>query len=221
MTKIELPFDQLAKEYDAWFDQHQAAFQSEVEVLRKVIPNKGDGLEVGVGSGRFAEALGIKTGVEPSKKLGDMARLRGIDVFEGVVEQLPFQNEKFDYVLFNTVLCFLEQPVKAIQEVKRVLKPNGIFIVGMIDGDSFLGDLYKIKKKQNDLFYKDAFFYSVNQVESLLNELGFFVHDIYQTIFSPPEEILTPQLFKAGYGEGGYVVIKGLSGPSVQKSINK
>ena len=63
------PFDQLAERYDSWFDRHASVFQSEIEALKKVIPKAGDGLEVGVGSGRFSAALGIRIGVEPSVNL--------------------------------------------------------------------------------------------------------------------------------------------------------
>lgn len=97
-------FNQFANRYDSWFDDHSAVFQSELEALKKVIPKSGEGLEVGVGSGRFSAALGIKTGIELSVKLCNLARSRGINVDEGVAESLPFQNQQFDFVLFNTVL---------------------------------------------------------------------------------------------------------------------
>lgn len=83
-------FNELANKYDSWFDSHPAVFQSELEALKKLIPKSGDGLEVGVGSGRFSAALGIKTGLEPSVVLSNLARSRGINVYEGVAESLPF-----------------------------------------------------------------------------------------------------------------------------------
>lgn len=38
-----------------------------------------------------------------------------------------------------TVLCFLKDPFRALKEAKRVLKPQGKLIIGMIDPDSPLG----------------------------------------------------------------------------------
>jgi SAM-dependent methyltransferase len=153
-------FNQLADRYDNWFDRHPAVFQSEVEALKKVLPKLGEGLEVGVGSGRFAAALGIKTGVDPSEKLRAMAKIRGISVFEGVAEALPFPKETFDYILFGTVLCYLNSPLGGLIEAKRVLKPGGSLIIAMIDRNSALGQSYEARKQDNP-FYRDARFYSV------------------------------------------------------------
>lgn len=200
-------FNQFAQDYDQWFDQHQAAFRSEVEALKKVMPKSGEGLEIGVGSGRFAAALGIQTGIEPAEKLCEIAKSRGINVYGGVAESLPFPSNQFDYILFNTVVCFLDFPIKAFSEAKRVLKSKGVLIIGMIDRNSQLGHLYESKKKDNP-FYQNAHFYSVDEMILLINQLGFMKKDIYQTIFSPMSEISIPEIVKQGYGEGGFVVIK-------------
>jgi len=201
------PFDQLAERYDSWFDRHASVFQSEIEALKKVIPKAGDGLEVGVGSGRFSAALGIRIGVKPSMKLRKMAEERGIIVSEGVAESLPFPNESFDYILFCTILCFLRSPLQGLSEVKRVLKPGGSLIIGMIDKMSALGQSYEKREKDNP-FYHDAHFYSVDDVITLMNQVGFAPQEIYQTIFSAIEEIKAVDIVKAGYGEGGFVVIR-------------
>ncbi|KTD53886.1 class I SAM-dependent methyltransferase [Legionella quateirensis] len=199
-------FNQSADSYDGWFDSHSAVFQSELDALKKVIPNSGEGLEVGVGSGRFSAALGIKTGIEPAVNLSTIARARGITVYEGVAESLPFQNQQFDFVLFNTVLCFLDLPLTALSEAKRVLKPNGTLIIGMIDKNSMLGKLYEATKQENP-FYQHAHLYSVKEVLELLHEINFKEEGIYQTLFSPIETIAMPEEPKSGYGEGGFVVL--------------
>lgn len=199
-------FDQFADRYDSWFDRHQAAFLSEIEAYKKVVPSCGEGLEIGVGSGRFATALGIKIGVEPSDKLGDIARSRGVAVIKGVAESLPFPDHQFDYVLFGTVLCFLKNPLQALLEAKRVLKPNGTLIVGMLDKNSKLVSGYEARKEVNP-FYRDAHFYTVNEVLIFLHDANFKEKEIYQTIFAPLEDIKHPEPVKSGHGEGGYVII--------------
>jgi hypothetical protein len=50
-------FDLHAEEYDQWFDCNSNVFNSELMALRKVMPFSGDALEVGVGSGRFANEV--------------------------------------------------------------------------------------------------------------------------------------------------------------------
>jgi len=59
-------YDLNADKYDSWFDKNKAAFLSEIAALKKFVPKKGEGLEVGTGTGRFAQALGIRTGVDIS-----------------------------------------------------------------------------------------------------------------------------------------------------------
>ncbi|HBC0466389.1 TPA: methyltransferase domain-containing protein [Legionella pneumophila] len=199
-------FNQFANRYDSWFDTHSAVFQSELESLKKVVPQSGEGLDVGVGSGRFSAALGVNRGIDPSIKLRHLASSRGINVYEGVAESLPFQNEQFDFVLFNTVLCYLDLPLMALLEAKRVLKPNGKLIIGMIDKNSMLGKTYEATKQDNP-FYRHAHFYSVNEVLELLHEINFKEEAIYQTIFSPIETISIPEETKSGYGEGGFIVL--------------
>ncbi|WP_232058671.1 class I SAM-dependent methyltransferase [Aquicella lusitana] len=160
---------------------------------------------MGAGSGRFAAALGIKTGIEPSDKLGNMARSRGINVIKGVAESLPFLDQQFDYVLFGTVMCFLEDPLPALLEAKRVLKPNGTLIIGMLDKNSKLVKSYEARKENP--FYRDAHFFAVNEILILLHEAHFKEKEIYQTIFARLEDIKQPEIVKPGYGEGGYVII--------------
>ncbi|KTD61849.1 class I SAM-dependent methyltransferase [Legionella spiritensis] len=202
----EEAFDNLAVRYDSWFDRHKVAFMSEVAALQKVIPESGEGLEIGVGSGRFASALGIKNGVEPSAALRKMAEQRGVNVVGGVAESLPFSDESFDYALFGTVLCYLDFPEQGLAEARRVLKPEGVLVIAMIDRNSALGNAYETRKHDNP-FYKKANFYSVGEVTELLEDTQFRIKKIYQTIFSPLENIKSMEPVKEGHGSGGFVVI--------------
>ena len=71
-------FDKYYKKYDAWYDKHKFAFLSELEVIMKVLPRDEKGFEIGVGTGRFAAALGITMGIDPSGKMLDIAQERGM-----------------------------------------------------------------------------------------------------------------------------------------------
>ena len=94
------PFDDLALEYDAWFDKEGSLiFFIEVRAFKLLLSSlPKPWLEIGVGSGRFAQALGIETGVDPSSKLLQMARRRGINAFLGRGEQELFDEESFGSV---------------------------------------------------------------------------------------------------------------------------
>ena len=98
---------------------------------------------MGVGTGRFASRVGIKVGVEPAQAMASIARQRGIEVYEARAEALPFADESFDSVLMVTTICFFNDPLRALRETSRVLKPLGHLVVGMIDKDSPLGKSYE------------------------------------------------------------------------------
>jgi ubiquinone/menaquinone biosynthesis C-methylase UbiE len=198
-------FEKWAEEYDKWFDENRFAYESEALALGKFIPKNSKGLEVGVGTGRFAAPLGIQIGVEPAKAMADIARKRGIKVYEAKAEELPFDSESFDFVLMTTTICFLQNPMQALQESTRVVKSGGYIIIGMIDKNGFLGNAYE-SKKNNSKFYRYAHFYSVNQVLEWLRKLGYGRIRICQTIFKNPEKITAIEPVKDGYGRGGFVV---------------
>jgi len=46
--EITSPYREYVEEYDRWYDEHQAAYLSEVACVREMIPGTGRGLEVGV-----------------------------------------------------------------------------------------------------------------------------------------------------------------------------
>ncbi len=198
-------FDKQAAEYDAWFDRHCLFFQAELAALRSIVPATGHGVEIGVGTARFALPLGISIGVEPSPGMAELARQRGLDVREGVAEALPFDDESFDFAIMVTVVCFLDDVNGAFREAWRILKPGGAFVVGFIDRESKLGRIYEQKREQS-VFYRDATFYSVNDLVMLLHETGFSDFSYRQTLF-PGER--TDVTVREGFGDGSFVVIKG------------
>jgi len=200
------PFEEHYERYEGWFEEYRYAYLSELEAVRRLIP-EGKGIEIGVGSGRFAESLGIKQGVEPSVKMAEIARRRGIRVIEGVAEDLPLKDESFDFVLMVTTICFLGDVERAIREAHRILKPGGSIIVGFIDRESSLGGEY-LKYREENVFYREATFYSVPEVLSLLK--GFRHVSVLQTIFRPLNSIDSVEPVLEGYGKGSFVVIRAI-----------
>ncbi|MBK6586475.1 MAG: class I SAM-dependent methyltransferase [Coprothermobacter sp.] len=201
------PFEKHAKEYDAWFDENKLVYLSELEAVKSMLPEGGMGIEIGVGTGRFASQLGIKLGLEPSKSMASLARQRGIEVVEGVAEALPFQDGSFDFVLMVTVICFLNDVEKALSEACRVLKPGGCIIIAFIDKNSPIGKTYEQYKNEN-VFYKEATFYSVEEVTGLLQSAGFKNLSFCQTVFQHTAEDEQVEKPEPGYGKGSFVVVR-------------
>ena len=77
------PFDELASEYDAWFEEEgKLIFAIEVRAFQEILPYlPKPWLEIGVGSGRFAQALGIETGIDPSFRLSKWQEGEGLILF--------------------------------------------------------------------------------------------------------------------------------------------
>ncbi|MBN1165396.1 MAG: DNA alkylation repair protein [Candidatus Krumholzibacteriota bacterium] len=199
------PFELFCEEYDRWFEAHPALYRLELKAVGGLVPRGGKGLEVGVGTGRFAGPLGIKTGVEPSERMAARARSRGVEVYSGVAEALPFTDGKFDYLLLATTLCFVNDVRKALSEAYRVLKIGGAVIVGLIDRDSDMGKAYR-RSKEHSRFYRSARFLSCAEVTDRLREAGFRDFETRQVIFSGEDG----GSVKRGCGEGSFVVTRGL-----------
>ncbi|MEA3490229.1 MAG: class I SAM-dependent methyltransferase [Candidatus Omnitrophota bacterium] len=197
-------FDKHYKEYDAWYDENKFAYLSELEAVKKVLPEKGKGLEIGVGSGRFAAPLRITVGIDPSEKMVELARERGVDARLGSGEELPFKDSSFGYVAIIVTLCFVRDPEKVIRESARILKPGGKVIIGIIDKESFLGRFYQ---KKGSIFYGHARFFGIEEVMQLLGTAGFGSFLCYQTVFDYPDKLNTVENPQEGSGNGGFVVI--------------
>lgn len=118
-------FEQYASEYDAWFERYPAIYEAELRAVKAALPAKGMGLEIGVGTGRFAAPLGIHAGVDPSPAMAAISCTRGIEVTIVKGEVLPFGAEEFDYALMVTTICFVDDLGAAFREAARVLKPGG------------------------------------------------------------------------------------------------
>jgi len=199
-------FDDAALEYDSWFEQNKFAYQSEVEAVRRFIPKAGLGIEIGTGTGRFSTPFNIPIGVEPSRAMANIASARGITVHNAKVEDLPFCKEYFDFVLMVTTLCFIEEPIQALKEIHRILINDGQLIIGIIDKETELGKIYETKKSTNK-FYREAKFYSTQEIIDFLKSNDFYKIQTCQTIFSNPEKMTSPDIVKNGFGEGAFVVI--------------
>ncbi len=203
MAKID-PFEEHSDAYDDWFEKNSAAYKAELKAVRQLLPPApAKGLEVGVGSGKFAVPLGIKIGVEPSMRMAEKAQELGIEVVPGVAEALPFAAAQFDFVVMVTTICFVDDILTSFEEALRVLRPGGSLLVGYVDVESELGQKY-LKNRHNSKFYQQATFFSTRQVLDYLSRAGFGATVVKQTLIPGAAD----QTVRDGFGEGAFVVVK-------------
>lgn len=205
MTDTTTAFDQSTLEYDQWFDKHSTVYQSEILAIQQAITKNKTGIEIGIGTGRFAKPLDIKFSVEPSENMARVAEQRGITVYRAYAENLPIDNATFDFALMVTTVCFLSDIPKAFSEVHRILKPQGEIILAIIDKNSELGRKYEMEKSTNK-FYKDAHFHSTEELTELLKQSDFQNFQYWQTLTGINDNEIEKPI--TGYGQGSFVVIK-------------
>jgi ubiquinone/menaquinone biosynthesis C-methylase UbiE len=204
------PFEEHHERYEDWFERHRAAYVSELLALRPFVPFEGRRLEIGVGSGRFAAPLGIEVGIDPSPAMLAHAAARGIEVHTATAENLPFEANSFDHALVVTTICFVDSAKQMLSEARRVLKPGGRLVIGFIDRESNLGQHY-LQYQDESVFYREATFYSADEVETLLEENGFVITAWAQTLAHPLPETVEMEAVRPGRGESAFVVVAALN----------
>ena len=202
------PFEKYTKQYEEWFENNRRVYEAELRAVKAMMPTPAHGVEIGVGTGRFAEPLGIKVGIEPSERMGEIARKRGIQVLDGVAEELPFGDADFDVVLMVTTICFIDDVNRSLLEAHRVLSRGGFLIVGFVDRNSMVGRTY-LNRQRESVFYKDATFFSVDELVGCMEQAGFIDLVFNQTVFRALAETGRDEPVKPGHGEGSFVVIRG------------
>jgi 2-polyprenyl-3-methyl-5-hydroxy-6-metoxy-1,4-benzoquinol methylase len=109
-------------------------------LLEKLKPN-GKILDVGCSGGHFmywAKRRGFDpVGVELNKRTAESARLYGFEVYNGFVENAPFEPQSFDIILLGEVVEHVNNPREFIRSSVKFLKPYGVVIITTPNLDCF------------------------------------------------------------------------------------
>jgi ubiquinone/menaquinone biosynthesis C-methylase UbiE len=232
-------FDDYAERYDGWFLKNEAVLMSEVRLVAHSLTCRrqpGDVLSAGCGSGLFEMLLGrdhgvvIETGIEPAEGMADIARRRGMQVEIAGAEKLPFDDKRFDTVLFNGTPSYIADLEASFAEARRVLKPGGQFIVCDVPKESSYALLYNLATAVGSWddprfagvapshpypieFAASANWRTTAEKIELLQQAGFGDLRYAQTLTRHPtfsnESVEEPQ---PGYDRGDYVAINGVLG---------
>lgn len=203
------PFNKNAREYDRWYDT-PPLFAIELEAIRAAdIRFMRPRLEIGVGTGRFAQALGIEFGLDPALSPLQLAHHRSIITLNGIGEQLPVRTQSIGTVYLLFTLCFLADPAAVLTEFFRVLKPEGHMVIGFIPRLSGWGRHLANKGRKKHPYYRFARFRTIAETRTILTENGFTILEAWSTLFQPPGQRLEFEYPRRGASEeAGFCVLR-------------
>jgi len=185
------PFDSVAQNYDRWYDSPEggAIYSQEFECVSLVKGRTNTRwLEVGTGTGRFATALDVRYGIDPSLPMLQFSRRGGMRTAQATAEALPFSDASFHGVLMVVALSFCQDPAKAVQESARVLRPGGAFVVGIVPKSTPWGQHYGNKAAAGHPLYSHARFLDISEVVNLATDAGLTLRDTASTLLQSPSE---------------------------------
>ena len=162
----------------------------------KVIPLAyGKVLEIGIGTGlnlMYYDPSNVihLTGIDPSEEGWKIANIEGydlrfeVDFIQAFAGDIPVENNHFDTAVITYTLCSIKDPVIALNEIRRVLKPSG----QLIFCEHGLAPDVKVQKWQNifnPLWSRISGGCNLNRdIPALLHKGGFKVNDL-DTMYLP------------------------------------
>jgi SAM-dependent methyltransferase len=125
-------------------------------------------LDVGCGIGDFVKFRKQTTGVDINSETVEFCKKQGLDVLQMRTNKLPFSSCEFDSVLLDNVLEHIESPRLLIEEIYRVLKPFGTFLVGVPGRKGFARD------SDHKVFYEERKLVETISNFGFVNETNFY-----------------------------------------------
>lgn len=188
------------KEYDAWYETPLGILSDRLEkelVFSLIEIKHGEAaLDVGCGTGNYTIELAKRgadvIGIDSSEEMLAWARIKAqkanieTSFHAADAMNLPFPDSTFDTVISNGLLCFLKEPEKALMEMRRVLKPGGRLVVGVLNRWSPWAIFRRVKGLFKDTIYSQAHFISPPELEGLIREAGFDVKETRTCLFFFP-----------------------------------
>jgi len=184
-----------AEAYEQWLENPQNRFFLELEkhlMVDMLKPVHGDSIiDIGCGTGLcllpFLE-MGLNvTGIDPSPYMLDIAAKNlgnHADLHRGFAEDLPFDDNSFNYSCLVTSLEFVENPEKAIEEACRITKDR-IFI-GALNRYAIKGLQRRVKGMFIKTVYNRANFFSIWELKQIIKNVLGDVPISWKTIYQLP-----------------------------------
>lgn len=148
-------------------------------------PSERLGLDAGCGDGEHHPWLAQHVGVLHASDY-NLVRLRraaerglAAEVFLGDLTDYPAVDEAYDVVFCNHVLEHIEDDVQALRELRRVLRPGGIAIVGVPNEGAFFWRLAYRLEPESRRSTDHIHFHTASTLESRCRAAGFAVREVH------------------------------------------
>jgi len=216
MSSAIKAFDGVAHAYDDWYSHPQGrrVFKAELKAVDSLIPDSGLGLELGAGTGIFAENLTNEHRtiicLDPSGAMLANAKERNLPAIMGVGEHVPITKEAVGFTYMVTVLEFLEDPVTMANQVRETMKRSAPLTILFINADSAWGSLYKQIGANGDPVFRHARLRSLPEVHEILVEASYVIQESVGTLTTGPAELDVGGELKEPSPETGVIVVKAL-----------
>ncbi|MDP2646942.1 MAG: class I SAM-dependent methyltransferase [Desulfobacterales bacterium] len=166
--------------YDQLFSKPSNKDISDLEkrlILDMLKPVPGSSLlEIGCGTGislsHFVQSGLDVTGIDPSPYVLDLAAKKlghRVELYRGVAEDLPFEDNSFTYACLISTLEFVEDPRKAIEEACRVAKDR-VFL-GIMNRHAIRAVQLRLEGVFSETLYKHATFFSIWELKQIIRSI--------------------------------------------------
>ena len=153
-------------------------------------------LDVGCGDGTLAaefhrQGASFVVGCDPDPHMIAKAAARkrpepnAMSYLLGRAEHLPFRDRSFDVVTAVTVLCFVEQRFRAVEEMARVLKPGGRLVIGGLGRWSTWAASRRVRAWLGNKFWKHARFTTARELRTVAIAAGLHVERLCGAVYYP------------------------------------
>lgn len=152
-------------------------------------------LDVGCGEGTLSVKLhkagATVTAVDPSWDMLMAARSRlgaeqyPVRLAQAAGERLPFATACFDVVLAKTVLCFVDEAQAMVDEMARVLRPGGRFVIGELHRWSSWAAQRRLRAWFGSALWRRGRFRTASEMKRLASASGLNVETVRGAIYYP------------------------------------
>lgn len=185
--RVKGAFGRQAGEYDGAAMVQKRVLERFQELLTEQGGSPSSVLDIGCGTGLLLERLGrlwpeaARSGCDLAWQMCATAAARPANLSASIIcadcEQLPYADSSFDLVLSTSTFQWLENPVQAFREAKRVMAPGGLFAFALF-GSGTLKELheswrYALESSPSPRQDRSHRFMSAAEVEQALGSAGF------------------------------------------------